>query len=89
MENTPPISTTTNATVTIRKSRFIAFLLTFFFGPIGLLYTTVLGALIMTIFGGLFIFLTAGFGAIIIWPLSMIIAVLTAGKRNVKAQITT
>ena len=54
------------------KSVGVAFVLTFFFGPLGMLYSTVSGALIMlgaSLFGAFFIgIMTLGLGLFIWWP---------------------
>lgn len=61
-----------------RKSRGLAFLLAFLFGPLGMLYTTVAGALIMLVIAGVVGFFTAGLGLILVWPVCIIWAVLAA-----------
>jgi hypothetical protein len=54
------------------KSVALSLVLTFFFGPLGMLYSTILGALVMIVLSvPLFIF-TFGHGAFLIWPISMI-----------------
>ena len=54
------------------KSVALSLILTFLFGPFGMLYSTIWGALIMIVLSvPLFIF-TFGHGAFLIWPISMI-----------------
>lgn len=60
------------------RSRLLAFLLTLFFGPLGMLYTTVVGALVMLVLFGVLGFLTGGLALIILWPIAIIWAVLAA-----------
>ncbi|WP_166442172.1 DUF2510 domain-containing protein [Nakamurella flava] len=74
-----PSSTTTVVNVGAPKSVGIAFLLTFFFGPLGMLYSTVPGALIMlaiSFFGGIFFgLLTLGLIWIVWAPLMWVISI--------------
>jgi hypothetical protein len=61
-----------------RKSRGLAFLLAFLFGPLGMLYTTVGGALIMLVIALVVSLATAGLGLILVWPICIIWSVLAA-----------
>lgn len=64
------------------KSVGAAIALTCFFGPFGLFYTSMMAAFIMlglTIIVGLF---TLGFGLIVIWPASLIWAVVDASRMH-------
>jgi len=71
------------------KSVGVAFLLTFFFGPLGMLYSTVSGALIMLaawLFGGVVVgIMTFGLGWLVWWPAvwltSMIWGCVAAGNQ--------
>lgn len=54
------------------KSRIISFLLTLLLGPLGLLYSSVIGGVIMIILAISLGAVTAGAGAIVIWILSII-----------------
>jgi hypothetical protein len=79
------VSTHGNATALYlakKKSVFIAVTLTFFFGPLGMLYSTILGAFVVFLLTMLAIFLTAGIGLIIVWPLSMFWAGFAVDRRN-------
>lgn len=75
-------------TVTIRKSRWAAFFLTFLFGPLGLFYTTIAGGIVFTIIGAILIPITAGLAAIVYWPFCMILGVLTAGEKSFKVKLS-
>lgn len=55
-----------------RKSVALAFLLTLFFGPLGMLYSTVPGALVMLLVGIPVVVLTGGLGACLIWPVAIL-----------------
>jgi hypothetical protein len=54
------------------KSVALSLVLTFLFGPFGMLYSTIWGALIMIALSVPLFFLTFGHGAPLIWPISMI-----------------
>lgn len=74
------------------KSVFAAFFLAFLFGPLGLLYASIAGGIIMTILALITVPLTAFFAALVIWPICMIWAVVAALRsksklRKAKAQI--
>ncbi|HDZ51391.1 hypothetical protein LCGC14_0113420 [marine sediment metagenome] len=74
--------TDTNTTTIIiaqpPKSAWAAFFLTFFFGPLGLLYASIAGGIILTVIALIIVPLTAGIAAFVIWPISMIWGVLAA-----------
>jgi len=66
------------------KSVGVAFILTFFFGPLGMLYSTVTGAIVMLIvsfFAGLF---TLGVGLLFTWPICIIWGCIAASDSNNK-----
>lgn len=65
-----------------RKSVGLAILLTILFGPLGMLYSTILGAIIMTIVSIVIGFLTVGIGLFFIWPICIIWGALAASKTN-------
>lgn len=58
--------------VTPTKSVGVSLLLTFFFGPVGMLYSTVWGALLMIVVTIPLAIITFGFGLVLIWPISMV-----------------
>ena len=75
----------TNIVINPQKSTGVALALTFFFGPLGLLYASVPGGIIMlvlTVVVGIF---TLGIGAILGWIISMIWAVVAVNSHNKKA----
>lgn len=69
--------------VTQGKSVGVALLLTFFFGPLGMLYSTVVGGLVM--FGLAFVLgpLTLGLWFLVAWPIQMIWAGVAASRATV------
>lgn len=82
-EQTNTQATTTPSATTIivakpEKSVMAAFLLTLLFGPLGLLYASIAGGIIMIILAIILVPFTLGIGALIVWPISMIWAVITA-----------
>lgn len=54
------------------KSVGVAFLLTFLFGPLGMLYSTVTGGLVMLVISVILSVLTLGFSLIITWPVCIV-----------------
>ena len=63
-----------------QKSVGVALVLTFFLGPVGMFYSTVLGALVMLcvlVFGGMVVgLLTFGFGWLIWWPFVWVVSMI-------------
>ena len=70
--------------VTSTKSVAISLLLTFFFGPLGMLYSTIWGAVIMIIMSIIVTPLTLGMGLYLVWPICMIWGALAAASYNKK-----
>jgi hypothetical protein len=68
------------------KSRTVAFLLAFFFGPLGMLYSTVVGGLVMLVVGAILMFFTFGLAIFVVWPACIIWAVLAAGPTEYRQQ---
>lgn len=66
------------------KSVGISLLLTFLFGPLGMLYSTISGAIIMLIISVLVAIFTLGFGLIITYPICMIWGAIAAKNYNDK-----
>ncbi len=64
------------------KSAGIAILLTILFGPLGMLYSTILGAIIMIIISFVVALLTAGIGLVVTWPICIIWGALAASSHN-------
>ncbi|MBZ0200113.1 MAG: hypothetical protein K8H86_09615 [Ignavibacteriaceae bacterium] len=71
-------------TVIVRneKSMLVTILLTFFFGPLGMFYSTVGGAVIMLVVSFIVGILTLGFGLIITHPTCIIWAAVAANNYN-------
>lgn len=67
------------------KSVLVAFLLAFFFGPLGMFYVTTSGAIIMMIVSLAVGVITFGFGLVVTWPICIIWACIAAGNHNKKA----
>lgn len=65
-----------------KKSVFVAALLAFLFGPLGMLYSTVAGAVVMFVINIVVGFLTAGIGLLLTWPIGVVWAAVAASKRN-------
>lgn len=64
------------------KSVGIALILTLLFGPLGLLYATVTGGLIMITIGVILGVLTLGMAFIVVWPISIIWSYFAVKKYN-------
>ena len=64
------------------KSAVLAFVLTFFFGPIGMLYSTVVGALVMFLVGLVVVPLTFGLALPLLWPIQLVWAVVACNNAN-------
>jgi hypothetical protein len=63
-----------------QRSVGVALLLTFFFGPLGMLYSTVVGALVMLGLGFVLGILTLGLWFLVAWPIQMIWAGVAAAN---------
>lgn len=66
------------------KSMLATVLLTIFFGPLGLFYATVSGAIIMLIITILVGVFTLGFGALITFPICIIWGIVATNSYNKK-----
>ncbi len=75
---------TTVVVVQSKKSMGLAFILTFLFGPLGMLYSTVAGGIIMMILTPIIGIGTLGVGLIIMWPIQLIWACMAVNSRNNK-----
>ena len=69
-----------------RKSPVLAGILAFLFGPLGMLYSTVMGALVMFIISLIVAFFTGGLGLLITIPIGVIWAIIAANNHNKKIQ---
>jgi hypothetical protein len=65
-----------------QKNMGMAILLTVFLGPLGMLYSTIAGGIIMFFINILMLLFTAGFGLLITWPISIVWAAIAARKKN-------
>ncbi|MDH3445475.1 MAG: hypothetical protein OEN50_16230 [Deltaproteobacteria bacterium] len=66
----------------MKKSQFVQFLLTLFFGPLGLFYSSVAAALAFLIAAFVIGMMTALIGALIVWPVSILVGFLTVYRHN-------
>jgi len=69
----------------VGKSTMVAVILSLFFGPLGMRYSTVLGGIIMLIISIVVGLFTLGFGLIFTWPICVIWAALAADRQNKEA----
>lgn len=83
MENQQTNEKKTTIVIKKKKSILLAILLTLFFGPLGMLYSTVSGAIIMLIISVIIGFFSFGIGVFITWPICIIWGALAArGKKE-------
>ena len=68
--------------VRTEKSMGVTILLTIFFGPLGMFYSTVTGAIVMMIVSVLVAIVTLGFGLLITWPVCIIWAAVATKNYN-------
>ena len=66
------------------KSVGISIALTLFFGPLGMFYSTIIGAITMSIITLIVGIFTMGIGLIIIWPINVIWAAIATNSYNKK-----
>ena len=71
--------------VSAPKSVGIAIILTVLFGPLGMFYSTIVGAIIMTIISLIVVLMTAGLGWFLTLPVCVIWGALAAKAHNEKA----
>lgn len=71
------------------KSVGTALVLTFFFGPLGMLYSTVPGAIIMFFVSVFLSLVTFGFSVFFTWPVCMVWAAIAADNENKQAMVST
>lgn len=70
--------------VTSTKSIAISLILTFLFGALGMLYSTIWGAIIMIVVSIIVATVTLGMGLFLVWPVCMIWGALSAASYNKK-----
>lgn len=82
-------STTVVVTPKPQKSVGIAILLTVLFGPLGMLYSTIAGGLIMLLISIVLGVFTMGVGSLLVWPITIIWGAVAASSHNKKqAEVT-
>lgn len=70
-----------------RKSLLLSALLTFFLGPLGMIYTTIFGFLVMAVIVTLVAIVTLGQGLPVVWPLCMIWGVWSGHRYNERQRL--
>jgi len=70
--------------VTPTKSAGVAILLTVLFGPLGMFYSTIAGAIVMIVISVVVALFTLGFGLILTWPICIVWAAMAARSHNKK-----
>lgn len=65
-----------------KKSLGLALLLALFFGPLGLLYASILGGIVMFLVNLIIAIPTLGVGLLLTWPLTVLWAFLAINKHN-------
>ena len=70
--------------VTSTKSVGISILLTVLFGPLGMLYSTIPGALVMIVLSAIVGLVTVGFGLLLTWPICVIWGAMAVNSFNTK-----
>ena len=68
--------------VTPTKSMGIAILLTVLFGPLGMLYSTIVGAIVMGLVSLIVGIVTVGLGLLITWPICVIWVAIATSNYN-------
>ena len=69
-----------------QKSTGLAIILTLFLGPLGMLYSTVAGAIVMFFVNLTMLFFTAGLGLFLSWPIGIVWAAIAARNTNTPSQ---
>ena len=64
------------------KSVFVALVLTFFLGPLGLFYASTTGAVALVAVAAVGVVPTLGYVLIFVWPASMVWAAIAANNRH-------
>ena len=70
--------------VTSTKNMGVSIILTVLFGPLGMLYSTILGGIIMGVISLIVAIFTLGFGLIVTWPICIIWAAVATSSYNRK-----
>lgn len=74
----------TTQLIVTQKSVGMAVLLTIFFGPLGMFYSTIVGGIVMLPLFVLIGILTLGFGLVALWPIAVIWAAVSTNLYNKK-----
>lgn len=79
-----PVQSAGTTVVIVQETRSVgvALLLTFLFGPLGMLYSTVTGALVMIAVSIVLALFTLGLSLLLTWPISMVWGALAASEHN-------
>ncbi len=67
-----------------KKNMTIAILLSFFFGPLGMIYASISGAIWCFLISGVAAFFTMGLGLLVTWPLQLIWTAVAVNKHNTR-----
>ena len=84
MEQTSAPATKHIVVIATQKSIGVALLLAFFFGPLGLLYASIIGGIIMIALSTIVGFLTLGIGLIFTWIVCLVWAAVAVTMHNKK-----
>jgi hypothetical protein len=68
------------------KSVGASLVLTFLFGPFGLLYTSVIGGVVMVFVWLVVAVVTQGIGVLVLWPLTMVWGAVSASNQHAEHQ---
>lgn len=71
----------------VKKSQLTSFILTLLFGPLGLFYSTIAGAIAMIVAAILFGSITLGLALLIIWPLSILLGIFAVMRHNKQVRL--
>ena len=80
----PPVQQVVVNVTLPTKSIVVSLLLTFFFGPLGMLYSTVIGAIVMLIISVIVGIVTFGIGLVFTQPICMIWGAIAVNSYNNK-----
>jgi hypothetical protein len=64
------------------KSQWVQLALAVVFGPLGLFYSSVLWAILLSLAALVFAYDTGGYGALLVWPVAMVTGALCVRSRN-------
>ena len=88
MSDTAQQQTNVLLLASMEKSAALAFALTLFFGPLGLLYASPAGGLILFLVAIPLCAITFGLGIGLVWPISMAWALIATAAYNVRLEAT-